>query len=119
MKFKRNKIKFFYDKTCLLSRIEVSLYQSITKGEVIDWIGLDENNQNQMIAEQVPFNKMETVYAKDNDNNIHKGLDAFIVIWQQMSYFNILAQLIKQKLVYIILNSLYQKESSKRAKKNN
>ena len=50
----------------------------------------------------------------DNENNIHVGVDAFIIIWSNLKFWRILSFIVDLPIIKQIANLLYKKFAERR-----
>ncbi len=84
-------IDVFYDGKCGLCNKEITYYRRIARDGVFNWwdvasdpAPLREHNLSQSAA-------LRRLHVRDAKGAWHIGVDAFIIIWRQLRYWNILA----------------------------
>ena len=92
-------ITVFYDGSCPLCSKEIRYYQRIGPNDVflfedisVSTHLLNAHNINQIDA-------LKILHVTDTNNTVHRGVDAFIIIWQALRYWKLLAFIIKQPLI--------------------
>lgn len=101
-------IKIFYDGKCGLCSKEINYYKKVAPKGLFVWIDITSSND---ILEQENLNLEETLkllHAKDNKGKLHIGVDAFIMIWQQLKYWKILAAIVSLPIIRQIANVGYE-----------
>jgi len=81
---KEAKITVFYDGKCGLCSKEINHYKRIEPKGVFKWIDITSEPET---FEKLGYKKedgLRALHAQDTDGNIHIGIDAFILIWQQL-----------------------------------
>ena len=110
-------ITVFYDGKCGLCSKEINYYRKIAPSGLFDWQDITEsvdhlNKEGISLAEG-----LKLLHAKDNNDNMHVGVDAFILIWRQLKRWRILAVLVSLPLIKQIANLLYKAFARWRFKK--
>ncbi len=99
--------KVYYDGGCQVCSLEVNHYQKKNDGKV-DFIDI---NDEQFCAADHGLDEKDVhvnLHAKLADGKIIKGVDTFIVIWQNIPGFAFLAKLIKVPFFYFLAKQGYK-----------
>ena len=107
----------FHDDRCGLCLKEINHYKKIAPKGIFDWAGISYSNDKLSKYNISNTEALKLLHVIDNDNKIHIDLDAFILIWQQLKRWRILATLISIPGVYTIANFIYKVFARKRYKK--
>jgi predicted DCC family thiol-disulfide oxidoreductase YuxK len=81
----------FYDGGCPLCQMEVKHYQAIDKKRMVQWVDIQQ--QPQLLADYkitLP-SAMRRLHVLDDKGKIYQGFFAFLVIWQALPYYRLLA----------------------------
>ncbi|WP_262694832.1 thiol-disulfide oxidoreductase DCC family protein [Kordiimonas aquimaris] len=80
-------ITVYYDSRCGLCSREINHYRSIApKGAFIWKDAIDYADQ--LLADNISLHDaLLSMHARDTDGSLHKGVDAFILIWLQLSHW--------------------------------
>jgi predicted DCC family thiol-disulfide oxidoreductase YuxK len=110
-------ITVFYDGKCGLCSKEISHYRKIAPSNTFNWQDITEsadelNQEGITLAEG-----LRLLHAKDNSGQIHVGVDAFILIWKQLSRWRVLAFLVGLPIIRHIANAAYRTFANWRFKK--
>lgn len=102
-------ITVYFDGNCGLCNKEINFYRKITKSNpsLFNWANLHEPE----ILRGESFTKteaMEILHVKGSDNQIYKGVYAFIVIWKNIKYMKWLGYLSSIPPITFILKFLYR-----------
>lgn len=84
-------ITVFYDGKCGLCRKEIHYYQSIAPEGVLTWQDITESPDELAAAGITLAQGLKRLHAKDSDGTLHIGVNAFILIWQQLKGWRRLA----------------------------
>ena len=80
-------IRVFYDGKCGLCRREIAHYKRIAPEGVFEWVDI--------ILRPAPFvqrgfvikDGLKALHVEDDSGTMHKGIDAFLVIWRKLPSF--------------------------------
>jgi predicted DCC family thiol-disulfide oxidoreductase YuxK len=102
------KITVFYDGKCGLCSKEINYYKKIAPLDVFDWqdITQDASSLNQ---ENIQLSEgLKLLHTKDGLGKIHVGIDAFILIWNELDKWRHLAKIIALPGIRQIANFAYK-----------
>lgn len=100
-------IKVFYDDRCPLCRREIEYYKKISPPAVIHWCGISQNTPT-LEQHSISYTEsLKILHAINTENKMHKGVDAFILIWQQLPGWRWLAKLVALPLIYQVMKVIY------------
>jgi len=102
-------ITIFYDDKCSLCSSEIKLYKKIAPKGSCSWVGLFSSKKELNLENIKIVDALMYLHAKDSKGNFHIGVDAFILIWSQLSYFKYLNFIISLPVIYQLTNFLYVK----------
>lgn len=110
-------ITVFYDGKCGLCSKEINHYRKIAPSNIFNWQDITEsayelNQEGITLAEG-----LRLLHAKYNSGQIHVGVDAFILIWKQLSRWRVLAFLVGLPIIRHIANAAYRAFANWRFKK--
>lgn len=101
-------IKVFYDGKCGLCSKEINHYKKIAPKDIFAWIDITEVSEENLSEENLDFlSCLKLFHVKDNDGELYKGIDAFIIIWSQLDRWRYLAMIIKLPIVYNLARFSY------------
>lgn len=100
-------ITVFYDGKCGLCATEIHHYRKIAPVGIFDWQDITQSsdvlgNEGISFAEGLKY-----LHVKDAEGQFHIGVDAFIVIWQQLKRWRVLAVIVALPIVRHIVGALY------------
>jgi predicted DCC family thiol-disulfide oxidoreductase YuxK len=87
-------IKVFYDAQCGLCRKEINYYKRIAPPGIFAWCDVHDSAAELESLGVTVTNALKLFHVLDNNGQLYKGVDAFIIIWQQLKYWRMLAYLI-------------------------
>lgn len=106
-------ITVFYDGKCSLCSREIRYYQSCQPLDYIQWVDvMDGKPKTKELMKEVgldPTIALKFFHVQDDDGIMHKGVDAFIVLWQAFRVWRLLAGFISLPLVKQMAGFLYQR----------
>ena len=95
-------ITIFYDGKCSLCSKEINYYRKIAPLGIFDWQDITKSS-HKLNKEGVSLSEgLKFLHAKDNNGQMHVGLDAFILIWKQLKRWRVLANLVNLPLTKAI-----------------
>lgn len=103
-----NKIYIFFDGQCGLCRREINHYKRIAPRDQFSFIDI---TQDQALFKQLGLtieDGLKLLHVQTSDGVIHRGVDAFIVIWQQLPYWHYLARMASFPMIKPILSLFYR-----------
>lgn len=103
-----NLIKVFYDGKCGLCSKEINHYKKIAPADIFDWVDITRSPE---VLKKENLNLEETLkllHVKDRDGKLHIGADAFILIWQQLHRWKLLARLVSLPIIRQTANMVYK-----------
>jgi len=100
-------ITVYYDGKCGLCRREISHYQRIAPEGLFNWVEITSN--------PAPFTAkgfrveegLKALHVEDDAGKMHIGVAAFIVIWQKLPRWRLLAVLASLPLILPLLEFCY------------
>ncbi|MDX2165162.1 MAG: DUF393 domain-containing protein [Gammaproteobacteria bacterium] len=101
-------ITVFYDGKCGLCSKEINYYRKIAPNNIFDWQDITESTEELKKANISLAEGLKLLHAKDHNGQMYIGIDAFIVIWEQLKGWSILAALIRLPIIRHIANGAYQ-----------
>lgn len=101
-------IKIIFDNRCSLCQREINYYKSIAPEGKFKWIDLHKND---LLLRKYKITRNEallSLHAIDHKQKIHKGIDAFCLIWKELKGWNILNIIVKMPIIYSLSKILYK-----------
>jgi len=100
-------IKVFYDSKCSLCSKEINYYRSIAPIGVFDWKDIHIRNHEFINTGINISDALKILHVIDN-NKLYLGVDAFIIIWNNLAYWKYLARLVSIPIIRQIANIAYK-----------
>ena len=101
-------IKVFYDGKCNLCSKEISYYRRIAPSDIFDWQDITLLNSNFINTGIKNSDALKMLHVIDNNNTLYIGVDAFIIIWNNLSYWKVLARVVSMPIIKQIANITYR-----------
>lgn len=111
-----NKPILFFDGQCPLCRREIAHYQRLDSDQRVDWQDLFDPATRLDTWNLDKLDAMRVIHAIGQDGQVLKGVNAFMVIWQELPYYRHLATVIRTLRLESLLNWAYLKFASRRFK---
>ena len=85
-------IEVYYDGKCGLCSKEINHYKKIAPAGVFEWKDVTEPQYAaELMEEGISLaDGLRSLHAKDSNNALHKGVDAFILIWNNLGKWKVL-----------------------------
>ncbi len=109
-------LKIFYDNKCNICSKEIQFYKK-RNIKSIEWIGIHNNTEKLNKANISKESSLKEIHIIDENNNVYKGVDAFIVLWKNFKYFRYLAIIINFYPIKILAKFAYKIFAKYRFKK--
>lgn len=101
-------ITVFYDGKCGLCSKEINHYKAIAPDGIFIWEDITQST-TALKREGISLSDgLRLLHAKDQNGQMHIGLDAFILIWGQLKRWKILSKLASLPIIYQILTFAYK-----------
>ena len=110
-------IKVFYDGKCGLCSKEINYYKKIAPKNTFDWYDIATNQNDLKHINISQYDALMYLHVLDKQSNLKIGVDAFISIWSQLKFWNLLSILIKLPLIYSLAKFTYKIFAGYRFKK--
>ena len=101
-------IKVFYDGKCNLCSSEINYYRRISHTGIFDWVDINLMHSDFVNTGIKVSDALKILHVIDNNNTLHLGVDAFIIIWKNLSYWKILARIVSIPIIRQIVNITYR-----------
>lgn len=104
----REKIMVFYDANCSLCSKEINHYRKLDKEIRILWCDI-KHSTKQLKENNITYdNAMRELHAIDREGHILIGVDAFLLIWQELRHFSLLAKIVRGFRITSLLRFTYK-----------
>ena len=110
-------IQVFYDGKCGLCSKEINYYKKISPQNIFKWNDIANNPDDLKVIKVSQYDALMYLHALDRNKNLKIGVDAFILIWDELKLWNLLSFFVKLPIIYLITKSLYNMFASYRFKK--
>lgn len=101
-------ITVFYDGKCGLCRREIEHYKHIAPEGIFIWQDITANASTLESLGIAYADGLKLLHAQDAQGKIHIGVDAFLLIWQQMPRWRILAIIVAAPFIRPLVNIIYR-----------
>ena len=102
-------IKVLYDGKCGLCNKEISYYKKIANSKIFEWLDIANNPEDLKQFNVKQSDALLYLHAFDADNSKYIGIDAFILIWKNLSYWKYLALIASLPIIKSLLSIIYNK----------
>ncbi len=101
-------ITVFYDGKCGLCSKEINHYRKIAPDNVFNWQDITESNDDLRTAGISLAAGLKLLHAKDTDGRLYVGVDAFVLIWQQLKRWRLLATVVSLPIIHQLADFSYR-----------
>ena len=78
--------KVFYDGKCGLCSKEINYYKKIAPKNIFEWHDIASNPKKLKEIQVSQYDALMYLHATDQKSNLKVGVDAFILIWENLKY---------------------------------
>ncbi len=101
-------ITVFYDGACGLCAREIAHYQRIAPAGVFSWVDITKAPEPFTAKGYAVSDGLMALHVEDDAGKMHIAVAAFIIIWQRLPHWHLLARLAKLPLVLSLASWLYR-----------
>tara|TARA_A100001011_G_scaffold222530_1_gene230503 strand:- start:60 stop:437 length:378 start_codon:yes stop_codon:yes gene_type:complete len=113
-----NTIKVYFDGNCGLCSKEINYYNKIDKKNIFEWVNIYTNDTDLKKFGITKSEALMELHALDENGKMYKGVDSFILIWKNLSFFwSILGILVSFYPIYLTAKFAYRKFAIQRFNK--
>lgn len=101
-------IRVFYDGKCGLCRREIEYYKRVAPSDVFEWVDITADSS---VIQQIGISYadgLKLLHAEDSQGELHVGIDAFLLIWQQIRHWRMLAKIVSFPIILHVANIAYR-----------
>ncbi|WP_415237456.1 thiol-disulfide oxidoreductase DCC family protein [Sneathiella sp.] len=98
----------YYDGKCGLCSKEINHYKKIAPAGIFDWQDITENPTNLKEKGISLSDGLKMLHACAPDGSMHVGVDAFILIWQHLNRWRVLAPIVSLPILKQIAGWIYR-----------
>jgi predicted DCC family thiol-disulfide oxidoreductase YuxK len=114
----KNTIKVYFDGNCGLCSKEINYYNKIDKKNIFEWVNIYTHDTDLKKLGITKSEALMELHALDENDKIYKGIDSFILIWKNLSFFwSILGILVSFYPIYLTAKFAYKKFAIQRFNK--
>ena len=84
-------IKGYFNESCNICRTEINHYKRINNS--IDWVDVISNKNALKDTKLSPEELIRRLHVV-KDNKLHKGLDAFLIVWEEIPRYRMLSKIV-------------------------
>ncbi len=108
------KISIFYDGKCNLCSKEINYYKKIDEKKKLEFIDVT-HEKKKLKKLKINYNdSLMFLHVIDKNGHVHKGVEGFIIIWQELQYWRYLAVFVSFTPVKILVSFFYKIWAKKR-----
>ncbi len=112
-----NLTKVFYDGKCGLCSKEINYYKKVAPKNIFEWYDIATKPADLKLIKVSQYDALMYLHAIDQNANVKIGVDAFILIWSKLRFWNILSLFVSLPVIYSIAKITYKIFAGYRFKK--
>ena len=97
--------KVYYNESCSICRFEINHYKKFE--EKIGWVDVTNNKSAVDETKKQPKELIRRLHVLKNAE-IYKGIDAFLIVWEELPKYKWLYNLVKTPIIYHISYIAYE-----------
>ena len=114
----KNTIKVYFDGNCGLCSKEINYYNKIDKKNIFEWVNIYTHDTDLKKLGITKSEALMELHALDKNGKMYKGVDSFILIWKNLSFFwSILGIVVSFYPIYLTAKFAYKKFAIQRINK--
>lgn len=110
-------ITVYYDGKCGLCSREIAYYRRIAPSGAFDWVDVTEEPRALADRGISPAEALRLIHAVDGQGRLHRGVDAFVVLWRGMPGWRWLGYLVGAPGVRWVADGVYRRFAAWRFKR--
>ena len=100
-------ISVFYDGKCGMCRREIAHYQKIAEAGKFQWVDIARDKDALISFNIAQAEALLYLHALDQSNRVHVGIDAFVLIWNNLPRWWILGLIFRNSVLKKFASKLY------------
>jgi predicted DCC family thiol-disulfide oxidoreductase YuxK len=100
-------INVYYDDRCPLCSREIEYYKKISTPAIINWCGISQHTCTLEKHGVSYLESLKVLHSINAEGKIYRGVDSFILIWQQLARWKWLALFVSLPVIYHVTKVLY------------
>lgn len=119
MKHAKGKLRVFYDGSCPSCIKDREKYERLAggTGESVEWFDITGQDEELRKVGIDPQDALQELHVEDSEGNIHRELDAYILLMSRVPVLKPLAWLISLPIIRPFLAWLYHRMVNRRLRK--
>ena len=107
----------YFDGICSLCSKEIAYYRRIAPAGIFEWRDIANQADYLEGTGLSQADALRYLHVRDKEGHMQIGVDAFILIWDQLKFWNLLSFVIQLPLIYQFTKILYKFFANYRFKK--
>lgn len=87
-------IKIYFDGKCGLCSREIAYYKNIAPDGLFDWADIAHDPSHLQGLNVGQAEALRRLHGLDDKGRLHVGVDAFVLIWKELSYWRYLGMIV-------------------------
>ena len=102
-------IKIYFDGKCGLCSREIEYYKTIAPTHLFEWADIAHDPSHLLALNISQAEALRRLHGLDNQGRLHIGVDAFLLIWRELSYWRYLGIIVGLPGIRQIAGWLYNR----------
>ena len=102
-------VTIYFDGKCGLCSREITYYQKIVPDGVFEWADIAHDPGPLIALDIEQADALRRLHGVDDEGRLHIGVDAFLLIWRELSYWHYLGLIVGLPGVRQITGFLYNR----------
>ncbi len=100
-------IKIYYNQSCSICNGEINFYKKKITSPLFEWVNINDNIKAYIETKRTKDQLMRRMHALVHGHLV-VGAKVFIIIWEEIDYFKILAKIFGNPIIYPLFFIFYE-----------
>ena len=100
-------IKIYYNQSCSICNCEINYYKKKIKNPLFEWVNINDNIKAYIETKKTKDQLMRRMHASVHGHLV-VGAKAFLIIWEEIDNFKILAKILVNPVIYPLFFLIYE-----------
>jgi len=100
-------IKIYYNQSCSICNSEINFYKKKITSPLFEWVNINDNIKAYIETKRTKDQLMRRMHALVHGHLV-VGAKVFLIIWEEIDHFKILAKILGNPIIYPLFFILYE-----------
>jgi len=100
-------IKIYYNQSCSICNGEINFYKKKITSPLFEWVNINDNIKAYIETKRTKDQLMRRMHALVHGNLV-VGAKVFLIIWEEIDHFKILAKIFGNPIIYPLFFIFYE-----------